>query len=305
VISVKFGIKANEVIIIIDPIFTTFYADVDTKVISMTEGGINSHIILHEVGHLWGLDHPTACCFPCDSLPKHFMYDHVSPYPTYNKIMIQDWLEIIDKCGGNLLCSDCIESPIGMLQDGMGRNPHTKFASYSEPVADRESYKNFIYCIDCKIDQVDLEPTSLKDLIALCKEISKQKKMLQRKFEVEFEYYNKDMSISNAQKKDYINFQVQTRKLFSFERLDTLVDTKREMIEKIPEEQRLERLSQYDKMRRSVRGSIDRERKNIQRRPPRPFNFGWLKGNNQGNNQGKGKQGNNGNQGNGNQGNNN
>lgn len=286
-ISDKLAMQVNEVIVLVDPLFTTFYSDVSTSVISMTEGGINAHIILHEVGHLWGLQHPTQCCYPCDSLPKHFMYDHVSPYPTYNKLMTSDWLEIINACDINpLLCTNCDNRPIGMRRDDY--SSHAAFASLSEPFAGREPHKTFIYCIDCKVEDVALEATSLKELIGMCKTISKDKKLLKKKFNDEFEYYNGSLDISPAQKNRYIDFQVKTRRLFAYERLGALVDAKKEMLENrpppkdgeppLPRDQRPDR---YINMQKSVQRDIDRERKNIQRPSRSNPNRNKPKGNNQ------------------------
>lgn len=284
-ISDEFDRKSNEVIIVIDSDYNIFYTDVDASVISMTEAGINAHIILHEVGHIWGLDHPSKCCYPCDSLPKHFMYSHVSPYPTYNKVMVSDWLEIINACGiVPALCSDCQDRPVGMRDD---YRSFATYASISDSIAGHEPHKTFIYCIDCKVEDVALETTSLNELISLCKTISKDKKLLKKKFDSEFEYYNSNLVISTAQKKRYIDFQVKTRRLFAYERLGALVEAKKEMLKNRPPPEpedppvpRDQRPEHYDNIHKSVQRDIDREHKNIQRPPRSNANQNKPKGNN-------------------------
>jgi hypothetical protein len=256
--------EKDEVIVIVDDIFVGLYdSDAAKRVIKVADGGVNAHILLHEIGHLLGLPHPVSCCNICSDLPNHFMFDHVSPNAVYNQIMIQDLLMIANACEENYLCNDC--ETIGMHRRDRDFQPSPMFVSMDSPQEDIESITSFVNCIDCSVKQVEIEKVRFPDLKNLCKSLRKQKRILREKFEKEFEYYQVDAPGNEKQRNDYISSQVNRRKLFSLERFDILVEAKQNSLPPPAPGPKNGKETQrnYQKMRSYVQGEIKRERRGV------------------------------------------
>ncbi len=270
-ISGAFNTDISHVTIIVDSIFTGIYhADASYRIIRMTSAGLNSRILLHEIGHILDLPHATTCCNICTNLSNHFMYQYLSQEVVIDQIMIQDWLQIIDSCSTNPLCNDC--EPVTMISatdDSKTRTPggggsHSYFNVLQIPLDTPEnkiSIFGYLNCIDCSIDDVDLLKLTLKDLIHLYNSIPQPRK-LRKKFHEEFEHYNSGaLAFSSAEVEDYVETQVQQRRRFHLERVTTVLDE----FMKTVDLQNIGKFKMFEKLNNKVKSelnAVDKVKKN-------------------------------------------